>query len=98
MVSWRLVEVSMAFVRIDDVLLEVCAEPGEVVDLGRVLPDPLSVLQPHGVVALVAAVKSKSTVNNYDHKSSFKYNALDIYRPELNLANDKFFKYVYFFN
>ncbi len=56
MVSWRLVEVSMAFVRIDDVLLEVCAEPGEVVDLGRVLPDPLSVLQPYGVVALVAGV------------------------------------------
>jgi hypothetical protein len=72
MVSWRLVEVSMAFVRIDDILLEVCAEPGEVVDLGRVLPDPLSVLQPYGVVALVTGVTSTSTVHSYDHKSSCK--------------------------
>jgi hypothetical protein len=96
MVSWRLVEVSVTFVRIDDVLLEVCAEPGEVVDLGRVLPDPLSVLQPYGVVALVAAVTSTSTSTaKSDEKKIlsrnslfFKCKAWDICRSKLSLAID----------
>ena len=57
----------MALVREDDVLLEVRAEPGEVVDLGRVLPDPLSVLQPDGVVPLVTGVTGTTQGSQGQH-------------------------------
>ena len=52
-VSGRLVAEVVVLVRVDDVLLEVGPEPGEVVDLRGIAPDPLRILVHDGVVALV---------------------------------------------
>ena len=52
-VSGRLVAEVVVLVRVDDILLEVGPEPGEVVDLRGIAPDPLRILVHDGVVALV---------------------------------------------
>jgi hypothetical protein len=45
---------AVIFIRKDGIFLEMCSEPGKVVDLRRVLLDPLRILQLDRVIPLEA--------------------------------------------
>jgi hypothetical protein len=72
MVSGWLVVEGVIFVRIDDVLLEVCPEPGEVVDLRSVFLYPLRILQLDGMIPL-ETVSAKPSITSNRSGSAFHW-------------------------